>query len=693
MLKNIQKKCEELWFVTKPARIRRREKIFLPEEEEIILSTNKWTYCTDFKEKVMLLAFNIYEPLKCPITNNIFSYKKPLYRLHYTDAHIRNRCFMFKKNTNIIKNIYTDYNINEIETILRNTKPTQIIQYPLLINHCFVMLKKAGINIDEITSSEEACYLYAKNYTNIPKCPITGKNCVFKILSNKYTKFASTEVSHIANGLKNKNKKRSIEAIRKQTETLITKYGAKSAFNIKGVYERGLQVRRANAVNKKINKEHEKSLDIRTTEQKRLDTIKIKYGVSSIKEYHKKYPLSVEKTFIRKEKQKESCIKKYGVSNIGKVKSVRDKIKDTCILKYGDLCALNTDEQKERRAHNKKIDTYINFKRFANICMPMFTLEEWILKCEEKLPWKKIKTGEIFDCKYYGYPPVGRFKGTTLEETIYDMLDILSVEYIKHDRTIIAPQEIDIYIPSIKLGIECNGEYFHSEISKSASYHIDKTNSAKKAGVRLIHFFGKHITQNSKVVYNILRSIIKGNNIKIAARKCEIVNLSQVTARNFFEKYHLSGFCGAKIHLGLMYKNRLISALSVGKDRFNKNNELEIIRYAIMNNVTVVGGFEKLLSQIKRIYTGVILHTYADINVFTGNVYRRAGFNFVNTTPPDYYYAKGCQYLSRYKTQKHKLNKLLKDKFNKNETEEENMKRCGFYKVYGCGSTHYTIQL
>jgi hypothetical protein len=57
-------------------------------------------------------------------------------------------------------------------------------------------------------------------------------------------------------------------------------------------------------------------------------------------------------------------------------------------------------------------------------------------------------------------------------------------------RNIINPFEIDIYLPELKIGIEYNGLFYHSESrGKHKTYHLDKTKLAESKGVKLIHIF------------------------------------------------------------------------------------------------------------------------------------------------------------------------------------------------------------
>ena len=84
------------------------------------------------------------------------------------------------------------------------------------------------------------------------------------------------------------------------------------------------------------------------------------------------------------------------------------------------------------------------------------------------------------------------------EESIVDFLKLIDVtNIIRHDRIVIKPHEIDIYLPDYKIGIEFNGSYWHSAdtlvrnkhitLNQARNYHSMKTNKAKRVGVKLIH--------------------------------------------------------------------------------------------------------------------------------------------------------------------------------------------------------------
>ena len=60
---------------------------------------------------------------------------------------------------------------------------------------------------------------------------------------------------------------------------------------------------------------------------------------------------------------------------------------------------------------------------------------------------------------------------------VEDMLIKNNIDFLKNTRKQIPPYEIDIYIPSLKVGFEINGNFWHSEIGghRDKTYHITKT--------------------------------------------------------------------------------------------------------------------------------------------------------------------------------------------------------------------------
>ena len=128
--------------------------------------------------------------------------------------------------------------------------------------------------------------------------------------------------------------------------------------------------------------------------------------------------------------------------------------------------------------------------------------------------------------------------------------------------------------------------------------------------------------------------------------------------------------------------------MSFGKTRFNINYEWELLRYCNKLNTSVVGGASKLFKNFLKENNPESVISYSDKSFNTGNLYNMLGFEYSHTSSPNYKYIseRDNLILSRYQCQKHKLSNLLKDNFDENLTETENMYNNGFHKIFDCGN-------
>lgn len=267
------------------------------------------------------------------------------------------------------------------------------------------------------------------------------------------------------------------------------------------------------------------------------------------------------------------------------------------------------------------------------------------------------------------------------EKFIEDILIELGVEYIKNDRTIINPLELDFVIPNYGVAIEVNGLYWHTDRTKPKDYHINKTVLCEDKGIQLIQFLDIEINKNPKLVKSMVLSKL-GKLDKIWARKCVFGTVDSKVAANFHRDNHISGHSISTQHYGLYYNNDLLTVLSFARSRFNKKSDLELIRFSTKIGLQVVGGFSKMVTN-----SGITSFiSYADRR-FSGrsNVYDTNGMKLIGTTQPNYFYTKDHRILlSRHKYQKSKLTKF--DNYSESKSERQIMSELGFERFYDCGS-------
>ena len=274
------------------------------------------------------------------------------------------------------------------------------------------------------------------------------------------------------------------------------------------------------------------------------------------------------------------------------------------------------------------------------------------------------------------------------EQELADYIKSLGVEVIQNDRSLIAPQEIDILIPSHNLAIEYNGLYWHTEQQgKDKQYHKNKTLACKEKGYQLIHIFEDTYKYNKdKILSHLKYRLGKRETKSIYARKCEIRKIEVREANKFLDTYHIQGSVRqAFLHLGLFHNNKLVSVTSFKKGQSNTKNKgsFELIRHATSGSV--VGSLGKAVKYFAKNISPKIF-TFCDDSFFSGASYLNAGFKETSKIEPDYMYVVGD-------TREHKFKWRLKDIKEKlgieGMTEREAMEHAEIPRVYDGGKTRY----
>ena len=285
--------------------------------------------------------------------------------------------------------------------------------------------------------------------------------------------------------------------------------------------------------------------------------------------------------------------------------------------------------------------------------------------------------------------------GNLLSKAEDELSDIISHYYKieRSNRTVLDGQEIDIYIPELKIGIEYNGLRWHSDKFKDdKNYHLNKLNKCNKKGIKLIQIFEDEYINNEKIVLNKLFHIlnINLNKPKIGARKCIISEISNENAKYFLDRNHIQGYTKSTIHFGAFYKDLLVAVMSFTKIK----NEWILTRFASDYNYICQGIGGRLFKNFIEKYNPNIVKSFADrrwtVNI-NDNFYTKLGFNIEKVLKPDYRYYNpklfGIQRKHKFGFRKQILNK----KYNLSlvMTENEMAKELNCYKIWDCGLVKY----
>jgi len=422
-------------------------------------------------------------------------------------------------------------------------------------------------------------------------------------------------------------------------------------------------------------------------------TIKDKIAKTNLEKYQADTP------FGNKEIQKK-CIssiqEKYGVRNVLMLDENKQKAKQANIEKYGSTSSFSSPVVQEKRIqtliqkygvehqsqihHNKELlDQYHNDEKFIEI----YNSYDYVSEIADYFELKKSSIHK--KANSLGLPT----KYNTISKEEQSIVDFLSqfTTVQQSNRTLISPKEIDIWLPEYNIGIEYNGLYYHniSRDNISVDYHLNKTKSMEQLGYRLIHIFSDEWIHKQEIVKSRLLNIIKQSTNRVYARKTKIVELTSQEASHFLEQNHIQGGCASRHRYGLVYNGVLVSVMTFGKPRFNKNYDWELIRFANLINYTVVGGAGKLLKHFINTYGSSVI-SYADRRWSDGNLYDKIGFSCIGNSKPNYFYIDKDTRISRYKSQKHKLKDQL-EIFDPDSSEYINMKNNGFTRIYDCGNS------
>ena len=285
------------------------------------------------------------------------------------------------------------------------------------------------------------------------------------------------------------------------------------------------------------------------------------------------------------------------------------------------------------------------------------------------------------------------------EKEICDFLNGLDINF-ETNRQILEGKEIDILVPSKKIGIEFNGLKWHTEWfgKKSHHYHLDKTKLCNKHGYGLIHIFEDEYIYHKNIVENKLKHILgKCDDLpRIPGRKCEIKEIRMATAKEFLDIYHIQGFSSSTVYLGAYHKNKLVAVMTF-KNGSIKNDCWELSRFASNYNYVCQGIGGKLFKYFVNVYNPNRIISFADrrwtVNPYE-NFYTKIGFIVEKFNPPDYkYYLDESKDENKYKRiHKMKLNKKTLSKkygFPLSMTETEMAKELGYDRIWDCGLIKY----
>lgn len=229
-----------------------------------------------------------------------------------------------------------------------------------------------------------------------------------------------------------------------------------------------------------------------------------------------------------------TCDIKYGC-NPSKLDSHKNKVKETCLKNFGKESYLLTEEYKQIYEENLQRILSRKKKRFDQLIIEKIGNDYTLLNRGDYLDILHKKCNSSFNihrttlsyrlkhsheiCTICN--PINK---SYFETEVYEYIkSVFNGSILRNDKNVLGGKELDIYIPSLKLAFECNGDLFHANpriydqnnkiFYKNASEIWDKDGKkillCARKGIELIYIWELDWNENNKMCKYFIKRIIK----------------------------------------------------------------------------------------------------------------------------------------------------------------------------------------
>ena len=268
---------------------------------------------------------------------------------------------------------------------------------------------------------------------------------------------------------------------------------------------------------------------------------------------------------------------------------------------------------------------------------------------------------------------------------------------VENDRQVLGGKEIDVLIPDLNLGIEYTGLYWHAEKQNPEKKHLLwKKQFAHKQGVRLVTIFEDEWLNRREIVESRIVGMLGLHTTKVNARDTTVGKLLPREKNDFFDRCHLQGHDVSHVAFGLFHEDgKLVAAMSFKRTNMSKGGDgsaWEISRFCTELGMRVVGGAGKLLAHFRKEFDdGSPIISYADSRWSDGGLYKSLGFEFVEATPPSYWYME-CYKIRKHRSTMMKHRLLSEFDADPSMTEWEIAQSLGYDRIWDCGTTKWILE-
>lgn len=334
---------------------------------------------------------------------------------------------------------------------------------------------------------------------------------------------------------------------------------------------------------------------------------------------------------------------------------------------------------------------------------------EWICSRDRSHRWEAMVISRVRSYLSTGCPlcyahrfSSGEGRGQEIAAYIRERVKSVGAEYtvLTGVRSLIAPQEVDIYIPEKNLAIEYNGVFWHSEqAGKHRMYHYEKYQRCREAGVLLFQVWEDDWLRNRGLVQRMIDHRLGiSEERRVYARDTVCSAVGNEDAHAFLTLHHLQGAHHASSYYGLRdAEGALVSLMGIQSIRDDGGSvaAVEVSRFA--SSAVVVGGFSKLLKNVLRqdAYRGarhVVSYSHNDHS--WGDVYEKSGFIREHEGAPGYFYVLPGT-VDRVSRWRYPVERFRRDEdllYEKERTEQQLSVLNGFHRVWDAGSAKWVLE-
>jgi hypothetical protein len=262
---------------------------------------------------------------------------------------------------------------------------------------------------------------------------------------------------------------------------------------------------------------------------------------------------------------------------------------------------------------------------------------------------------------------------------IAEFIKGLKVRVEVSDRSVLAPKELDIWVPDHNLAVEFNGLFWHTEQFLDKKYHSEKTRLCREKGIHLLHVWEDEWRDKRPIVESMIKYRLGHTAQSAGARKCKLVEIDAKTRKSFFEQFHIDGDVAAKKAWGLSYKDELVAVMSIRRPFHKKwSNRFEVARFAVALGWSVPGALSRLSTTALRFCersSQVGLLSYLDERMSSVRGWKPSGWKLDSVSGPTFWWTDNKQRINRFKVRANTANGL---------TQKQAAERANVKKIWGC---------